>query len=512
MATISIPFEYSQKVASGRVNMKLFYMNNEPFKLDYSSDESTAFILDDKLKYSANFMVEKSLLTPGQYYKASIQIEAANGALSPWSNITIFKATAYPSIIRASWMRDTQIAPFMLNDIIYYSYAKDKTEPLEKVEYEYYLESSKDNNIKYTSPKSTIYIENREQSNYQHIISLKSLLDFSDFREWCKNEANLKQMIFVSLKATFFTKNGSFHWEEPGGKDTNFSTGGETSPFEKFFIYHSVTDAETGQQKTHYSVTDSLDAPVVLLNKNDNNKEEVDKISSIWRVYNQNILISQQGNERSPIIDYTALYDNKYQSFGLYCAAENNYQLWLSEFGGKCEFEGQYLIDVKNQIQLNISYNNAINSFKHNRLETKTDTIGSKYPVFFRNPYTGYREFPLSGTISYQSLVSFGDENAPVKLNELGFDITQQNFPQPHLNLTTDNLYNERIFREKIMEFLLENRPLLYKSQTEGNIVVKLMNISLTPNKTLGRMIYDFSCTCYEVQDLQSYLDDCKEG
>ena len=75
-----------------------------------------------------------------------------------------------------------------------------------------------------------------------------------------------------------------------------------------------------------------------------------------------------------------------------------------------------------------------------------------------------------------------------------------------HTNLTNDNLYAERIFREKVIEFLTEDRPLLYKSQTEGNVVVKLMNIQLTPNKTLGRMIYDFSCTCYEAQDLQSYI------
>ena len=50
----------------------------------------------------------------------------------------------------------------------------------------------------------------------------------------------------------------------------------------------------------------------------------------------------------------------------------------------------------------------------------------------------------------------------------------------------------------------------MYKSPTEGNIVVKLMNVSLTPNQQLGRMIYDFTCTAYEVQDLQSYLGGIK--
>ena len=33
----------------------------------------------------------------------------------------------------------------------------------------------------------------------------------------------------------------------------------------------------------------------------------------------------------------------------------------------------------------------------------------------------------------------------------------------------------------------------LYKSPTEGNMIVTLVNVSLTPNKSLGRIIADFS-------------------
>ena len=37
-----------------------------------------------------------------------------------------------------------------------------------------------------------------------------------------------------------------------------------------------------------------------------------------------------------------------------------------------------------------------------NILESKQETIGSKYPFFFRNGTVQYHEFPLNGLISYK--------------------------------------------------------------------------------------------------------------
>jgi hypothetical protein len=57
-------------------------------------------------------------------------------------------------------------------------------------------------------------------------------------------------------------------------------------------------------------------------------------------------------------------------------------------------------LTVKNK-QLKITLNNAISSFKYNIQETKTDTLGSKFPWIRRNAHTYYRSFSLSGTIAY---------------------------------------------------------------------------------------------------------------
>ena len=36
---------------------------------------------------------------------------------------------------------------------------------------------------------------------------------------------------------------------------------------------------------------------------------------------------------------------------------------------------------------------------------------------------------------------------------------------------------------------------------TEGAFIVRLMNVSLSPNDTVGRMIWTFSATAYEIDE-----------
>jgi hypothetical protein len=68
-------------------------------------------------------------------------------------------------------------------------------------------------------------------------------------------------------------------------------------------------------------------------------------------------------------------------------------------------------------------------------------------------------------------------------------------------DLISENVYIERKVREKIESWLNDFTYKLYKSPTEGNIVIGLMNISLTPKQELGRMIYEFSATAYELAE-----------
>jgi hypothetical protein len=68
-------------------------------------------------------------------------------------------------------------------------------------------------------------------------------------------------------------------------------------------------------------------------------------------------------------------------------------------------------------------------------------------------------------------------------------------------SLTDENIYKERIFKREVLDWLNNGQPKLFRSPTEGNFIVRLMNCSLTPNDTLGRMIHSFSATAYEIAD-----------
>lgn len=269
------------------------------------------------------------------------------------------------------------------------------------------------------------------------------------------------------------------------------------------------------------------------------------------------------------------------------------------------DFEDMFLYDGKRQLK--IRFNPNVSSFKNDLQEQKIDTIGSKYPFIFRNGNVNYREFPISGLISFntdpQGLFTtdddkdqmdidyfIGEENwggsAPHRdytpagkvllpdansqftsqykkvetidlsdamahihryfymtdteefvnvtgLSELqeqyaagnlyhllytesfwGYDPEQKKmrpysdleYQQPgsspsSTDLVSKNIKAERYFKILVLDWLTDGKPKLFRSPTEGNYLVRLMNVSLTPKKELGRMIHEFTATAYEIAD-----------
>lgn len=175
----------------------------------------------------------------------------------------------------------------------------------------------------------------------------------------------------------------------------------------------------------------------------------------------------------------------------------------------ECDFEDMFLFDGERQLKMR--FDPKVASFKIDRLEQKTDTIGSKYPYFFRNGRVEYREFPISAKISYLT-----DENhyfmtyQELKLNEpTSFyrqttpsvqDVTQYRIPTT--NKVAYNFFAEREFKMKVLEWLGNGKPKLFKSPGEGNYIVRLMNISLTPDDKTQRLIHSFTSTAYEIAEV----------
>ena len=170
--------------------------------------------------------------------------------------------------------------------------------------------------------------------------------------------------------------------------------------------------------------------------------------------------------------------------------------------------------------QLRIRYNPQINSYKNTVLATKQDTLGGKYPVILQNGASRYAEFPLGGLISLHSEYdgfsyffnkdlnsSDNDENKYArelyeKTNKPFIKSTEkQNKENFNLNLTSNNMYLEKEYRKAVEEFLNDGNQKLFRSPSEGNHIIGLINVSLTPNQQLGRMISSFTSQAYELAD-----------
>lgn len=153
--------------------------------------------------------------------------------------------------------------------------------------------------------------------------------------------------------------------------------------------------------------------------------------------------------------------------------------------------------------QINIKFNYNISSLKPVVNRQKIDTLGGRYPIFAENAIMNYKQFSISGLISTQEDEDglfltkreyFGEETE-------NYTIYEENEYRDEYTIENYNYFWERGFREELVKWLNDGEPKLYRSMTEGLMVIMLTDINLTPNKTLSRRLYDFTATVYEIAD-----------
>lgn len=215
------------------------------------------------------------------------------------------------------------------------------------------------------------------------------------------------------------------------------------------------------------------------------------------------------------------------------------------------------LVKDKDQ-QLAIRYNAQISSMTPVVNRVKIDTLGGRYPKFAENARLNYKQFTINGLITAESdynrtflnelaseyknqLITYDnymngtymirndtiveeddgnygtysewilepDTEAKIRVRntKVGskYDISGNNLSTdsmtPHDLYPYQNWWWERVFREKVIQWLNNGEPKLWRSMTEGNMVVMFDGISLTPNAQLGRRTWNFSATVYEIED-----------
>ncbi len=177
-------------------------------------------------------------------------------------------------------------------------------------------------------------------------------------------------------------------------------------------------------------------------------------------------------------------------------------------------FDDIFLSDEEGMLA--VRFNPNISGFKWATQESITNTLGGRYPIVRKNGDTKYRQFNLSGTIDceyYTEEFSIEDSQGTIPniwycdsntgslyLKNIDRLKRGSNLGSNLIDETTRNII-ERDIRHLSMDLLTNGKPKLFRSFEEGNMIVYLSNISFTPNKTLGRHIYDFSATVTEICD-----------
>lgn len=193
--------------------------------------------------------------------------------------------------------------------------------------------------------------------------------------------------------------------------------------------------------------------------------------------------ISQNGRYNDFTIEQGKLY--KY-------ALVQNGEAYIHSIAQSLDFEHLFLRD--NKCQLKIKYNPKVSSFKTTLQESKIDTLGGRYPIFVRNGNLQYQEIGISGLISMHM-----DDQGLFLPKVVESNNARESTPTEKQIRPINTVYEERRFREKVLEWLNNGQPKLLRSDTEGNYLVRLMNVSATPEAQLGRMLYNFTATAYEI-------------
>lgn len=156
--------------------------------------------------------------------------------------------------------------------------------------------------------------------------------------------------------------------------------------------------------------------------------------------------------------------------------------------------------------QLCVQFNPVVSGFKINVSDNIVNTLGGKYPFIQRNGDMYYRSFTLNGTIAYE-MDEHHQFTTRTEMYGEWIDVYGSYFANHYFNQRNDRV-TQRKFREAVLDYFYSDIPKLFRSTPEGNMLVSITDVNLTPKQELARMIYDFSCIVTEIGDAS--IENCK--
>lgn len=547
--TLTVPFTMNKSVSTSEIKgfelkLKTVQSGYQPFAGSLSSTEWNRETNEVKFILPSNLNI-------GQFYKIQMAYIDMTGTIGYYSTVGVVKCTSnpevsildpkngntYEGIYSQKGSTDEEIRDYTEKVYSYIFTLKDVNGNILETSGEKIHDSSKDIFL-YESTDSYTVKTNLEQNKIYY-------LDYS---------VKTINGLVKSAQTKYISQNGSI--------DSKLNTKIKCDlDYENGYIDVSLTKPDDVE------IEETAVGSFYLLRASDE-----DNFNS-WHEVLKFVLQGQQPSRhlwKDMTVKQGVKYKYAIQQFNTYGLRSNKIESDIIQ----ADFEYAFLYDGDRQLK--IKYNPKISSFKSTLLESKVDTIGSKHPFIFRNGNVNYKEFPISGLISYLSdenelfyiTSNFLNEKELSRTETINNDYTKveefvtesiylknknqyyykidSNFlnwieyikkeePEKNpnnykdiqyilhdifrdgnlyykkeiksigavktTNLTSNNIYLERNFKLDVLDWLNNGKPKLFRSPTEGNYIVRLMNISLSPEDVLGRMIHTFNCTAYEIAE-----------
>ncbi len=169
------------------------------------------------------------------------------------------------------------------------------------------------------------------------------------------------------------------------------------------------------------------------------------------------------------------------------------------------DYDHSWLIG-ENFLQCSIEYNGAITGYRRARKDTVIETISGAFPVVASNSKVGYIDMNYSCTVTQHMDKEnrFGGQYSEL-FGGLQ-DSTIDDFYQVHLRDKVDNYkenhITEREFRRNFEDWIQDGKAKLYKSSTEGLILVRVVDYKSVPVQQVGRIISNVTFRMVEIADV----------
>lgn len=462
----NLPYSYSRgvnpnKISGIKILIKSIPLNNTIYQSDIFS------ISEDNL-YKLTLQTETQFLTDhmheGQYYKIQMAFVDESGQTGYWSTAGVTKLIGLPQG-SIEYQKNLCTGIYTPNE-------NDLNETL----YSSYFVLKYNNNIVEQSPEIIHkYIDGYSESNkVNEYYTLKTSLEYGKLYE---------------LEWHILTNNGyskTILYKEPLSNNDILPQTYNLQPLaiynrENAYIKIGIKQA----YEKDYNVYSYGNYLIQRSSDKDNYKSwiTIGQVNEITKSQ-----ISQSNSECILYQDFNLEYGVTYKYSLQEILPNNNLSIRSTSDLITVYFDDMFLYDETKQ--LCIRYNPTVSSFKSVVQEQKIDPLGGKYPIFSRNGEMEYKEFTISGLISY--LVD--QDNL---FNKKSNTYTT--------NLSDENLLSEINFRTEVLDWLNNGEYKYFKSPIEGTTKVRLMNISLSPNNTLGRMLHTFQATAYEIGEINDY-------